>query len=80
MPESIVAIPLFHGSTIEGVLGFSFRESLVSELVDQTKIIVWLTMISELYIVKDGSHVPQADFPDLINHRLLRFITKIEKH
>lgn len=51
VPESIVAIPLFHGSTIEGVLGFSFRESLESELVDQTKIIVWLTMISELYLV-----------------------------
>ncbi len=34
--------------------------------------------ICELYIVKDGSHVPQADFPDRINHRLLRFIHKIE--
>ena len=33
---------------------------------------------SELYIVKDGSHVPQADFPDLINQRLLRFVSKIE--
>lgn len=32
---------------------------------------------SELYIVKDGSHVPQADFPELINQRLLRFITKV---
>jgi pimeloyl-ACP methyl ester carboxylesterase len=32
---------------------------------------------SELYIVKDGSHVPQADFPDLINHRLSRFISKL---
>jgi non-heme chloroperoxidase len=31
---------------------------------------------SELYIVKDGSHVPQADFPDSINHRILRFIQK----
>ncbi|MCO4793606.1 MAG: alpha/beta hydrolase [Bacteriovoracaceae bacterium] len=31
---------------------------------------------SELYIVKDGSHVPQADFPDSINHRVLRFIQK----
>lgn len=34
---------------------------------------------SELYIVKDGSHVPQADFPELINRRLLRFIEKISK-
>ena len=33
---------------------------------------------SELYIVKDGSHVPQADFPELVNLRILRFITKIE--
>jgi pimeloyl-ACP methyl ester carboxylesterase len=31
---------------------------------------------SELYIVKDGSHVPQADFPDLINSRIQRFILK----
>ena len=31
---------------------------------------------SELYIVKDGSHVPQADFPELINLRLLRFVEK----
>jgi len=34
---------------------------------------------SELYIVKDGSHVPQADFPELVNQRLLRFVNKIEK-
>jgi pimeloyl-ACP methyl ester carboxylesterase len=33
---------------------------------------------SELYIVKDGSHVPQADFPDLINLRLMRFVEKIQ--
>jgi pimeloyl-ACP methyl ester carboxylesterase len=31
---------------------------------------------SELYIVKDGSHVPQADFPELINDRIQRFISK----
>lgn len=34
---------------------------------------------SELYIVKDGSHVPQADFPELINQRLLRFVVKVER-
>jgi pimeloyl-ACP methyl ester carboxylesterase len=34
--------------------------------------------VNELYIVKDGSHVPQADFPDLINDRILRFVTKTE--
>jgi len=33
---------------------------------------------SEIYIVKDGSHVPQADFPELINQRIERFISKIE--
>jgi hypothetical protein len=32
-----------------------------------------------LYIVKDGSHVPQADFPKLVNQRLLRFLHKIER-
>lgn len=51
VPESIIVIPLFHGSTIEGVLGFSFRESLESKSVDQTKIIVWLTTISEIYLL-----------------------------
>lgn len=34
---------------------------------------------SELYIVKDGSHVPQADFPELINKRLHRFVSKLER-
>lgn len=29
---------------------------------------------SQLYIIKDGSHVPQVDFPDLINERLQRFL------
>ncbi len=33
---------------------------------------------SELYIVKDGSHVPQADFPEMINQRLHRFVTKLQ--
>lgn len=31
---------------------------------------------SELYIVKDGSHVPQVDFPELINKRIHRFLIK----
>lgn len=31
---------------------------------------------SQLYIVKDGSHVPQADFPHMINHRIKQFIKK----
>jgi pimeloyl-ACP methyl ester carboxylesterase len=34
---------------------------------------------SQLYIVKDGSHVPQADFPDLINERIERFTKKLAK-
>ena len=29
---------------------------------------------SELYIVKDGSHVPQVDFPDAVNERMLHFL------
>ena len=33
---------------------------------------------SELYIVKDGSHVPQVDFPDLINERMLHFFRHIQ--
>lgn len=31
---------------------------------------------SKLYLIKEGSHVPQIDFPDLINERLMLFITK----
>ncbi|MGE3609438.1 MAG: alpha/beta fold hydrolase [Bacteriovoracaceae bacterium] len=31
---------------------------------------------SETYFLKDGSHVPQADFPDLINERIHFFIEK----
>jgi pimeloyl-ACP methyl ester carboxylesterase len=29
---------------------------------------------SEYYVMKDGSHVPQVDFPDTINERMLIFI------
>lgn len=32
---------------------------------------------SELYIVKDGSHVPQVDFPETVNERMLIFINKM---
>jgi non-heme chloroperoxidase len=33
----------------------------------------------EFYILKNGSHVPQMDFPDLINERIFQFISKIEE-
>jgi pimeloyl-ACP methyl ester carboxylesterase len=29
---------------------------------------------SELYVIKDGSHVPQVDFPDTLNERVLYFL------
>ena len=32
---------------------------------------------SELYIVRNGSHVPQVDFPLLVNERLKTFIDKV---
>lgn len=32
---------------------------------------------SVLYIVKDGSHVPQVDFPETINQRILSFISRL---
>ena len=32
---------------------------------------------SSLYIVKDGSHVPQVDFPESINERILSFINRL---
>jgi len=35
---------------------------------------------SEIYIVKDGSHVPQVDFPETINERILLFLNKIVKN
>jgi pimeloyl-ACP methyl ester carboxylesterase len=31
---------------------------------------------SELYLIKNGSHVPQSDFPELINERMNLFIQK----
>ena len=31
---------------------------------------------SDLYIIKDGSHVPQIDFPVLINERMLSFLKR----
>lgn len=31
---------------------------------------------SELYLVKDGSHVPQVDFPELVNERMKLFLAK----
>ena len=34
---------------------------------------------SQLYIVKDGSHVPQADFPEMVNHRMNQFMKKVLK-
>lgn len=33
---------------------------------------------SELYTIKDGSHVPQVDFPETINERILHFVEAIE--
>jgi non-heme chloroperoxidase len=33
-----------------------------------------LLPISETYFIKDGSHVPQADFPDMINERIELFV------
>ena len=31
---------------------------------------------SELYIIKDGSHVPQVDFPEVINERIHHFLQR----
>ena len=43
------------------------------------KILTNYLINSQLYIVKDGSHVPQADFPNLINERIERFSKKLSK-
>lgn len=34
---------------------------------------------SELYFIKDGSHVPQVDFPETVNARIQLFLDKITK-
>lgn len=34
---------------------------------------------SELYLIKDGSHVPQVDFPEYINERMKLFIDSHQK-
>ena len=38
--------------------------------------LVFINLIpkSEFYLIKDGSHVPQADFPDSVNQKILNFI------
>lgn len=33
----------------------------------------------ELYIIKNGSHVPQADFPDSVNERIMLFLKRCLK-
>jgi non-heme chloroperoxidase len=35
--------------------------------------------LSELYFIKDGSHVPQADFPELVNERVFSFLENYSK-
>ena len=35
---------------------------------------------SELYLMKNGSHVPQMDFPQFINSRLHLFLQSLQKH
>ena len=35
-----------------------------------------LIQSSEFYLIKDGSHVPQADFPQSVNERIYEFILK----
>jgi non-heme chloroperoxidase len=35
---------------------------------------------SELYIIKDGSHVPQMDFPKSVNERILFFLKKAQSN
>jgi pimeloyl-ACP methyl ester carboxylesterase len=35
---------------------------------------------AELYIVKDGSHVPQVDFPQQVNERMYSFLKKIASY
>lgn len=34
---------------------------------------------SEIYIVKGGSHVPQADFPEIVNERIEYFLKKLQR-
>lgn len=34
---------------------------------------------AEMYIVKDGSHVPQVDFPDTLNQRMQLFYEKVNR-
>lgn len=45
----------------------NYLQNMLHELIEN----------SELYIVKDGSHVPQVDFPQFINERIERFLAKV---
>ena len=51
------------GGDKDSVIPYYLQETLESELPN-----------SELYMIKDGSHVPQVDFPESTNERILVFV------
>jgi pimeloyl-ACP methyl ester carboxylesterase len=49
-----------------------YKDSVIPNHLQRT--LAGLLPNSETYFLKDGSHVPQADYPDLINERIDLFI------
>lgn len=63
--EKIETPTLVMGGDKDKVIPNHLQEILVSHLPN-----------SEFYIVKDGSHVPQRDFPELVNKKIESFIAR----
>lgn len=61
--EEIKCPCLVMGGDKDSVIPFFLQETLESKLPN-----------SDLYMIKDGSHVPQVDFPDSTNERILAFL------
>ena len=64
--ENITLPTLIIGGEKDKIIPNHFQEILRKKLVN-----------SEFYLVKDGSHVPQVDFPEFINKRMKAFINKL---
>ena len=49
-----------------------FKDNVIPNHIQRT--LASLLPKSETYFLKDGSHVPQADYPDMINERIELFV------
>ena len=59
-----IKIPsLVMGGDLDSVIPYFLQQTLYHQLPN-----------AEIYLIKDGSHVPQVDFPESVNERILLWI------